>query len=291
MRQIRYNNSGNVVRFEFPSEWSGSALSAMTLTVNDRNGDELLSAQAVTLYTATTLGSAAARFAGEIILAAGAGALSPGDPILIAGASGAEKHRVKGYSATTRTVTLEGILENAHDSGDAVYGLWGVYTLDTTTVATWPKGLVCTLIWTPTGTGIAVTESAQISYAALDIEMLERRFSRLYPRAYNAFTRPVDRFADMVAEAEIQLASEVDMDIQRIVDQEAVGTALMAKMAFLWTLDGDEQMIDERKFLAEECQKHVGYMTRNAMWTDSDQDTVEDTGELSSHPAIFERGY
>lgn len=294
MRQLRYNHATNVIRLDFPAEWVGEDISGVTLTINDRNGDELLAAQALTLYTATTLAAATERFVSSAVLASGATALTPGDAVSIDGIEGAERQVVKGYDSTTRTVELEGLLENEHALGDAVTGLWGTYTLDTTTVATWTKGIVVTLIWTPTGSGQAITEAAQISASALEVAGLEQSFSTLYPRAYDALKKPVDRFSAMTMEAKRQMNNELigrGMDINRIVDDDDIAPALMAKIAFLWTLDGDIEKQDEREFLSNNYETQFGFLISNPIWTDSNQDTIEDEGEVTDHPYLPERGW
>jgi hypothetical protein len=297
MRQIKFNTASVDLRFEYPLEWASADITDLTLTIKNRLGTNIRSGESLTLYTATTLGADAARFASSITLASGAGALTQGDPIRIAGVEGAEIVRVKGYNSTTRVVELESILENAHDSGDAVTGRFGDITIDTTDTDVFPAGLVMTLVWAPFGTGKTTTESAQIAVSALDVEGLDRRFARLYPRAYDAFTKPVYRLADMLDEAERQVRLELrsnNIEYERIIDQDIIAPAIMAKMAWLWALNGDIAKQDERDAIGQEYSKQFALVLRMPIWTDFDQDFSQDSdtdGETTSHEHIFEGGW
>jgi hypothetical protein len=294
MRQLKYNSATNVLRFEFPVEWEGDDITGVTLAIHDKSGTELLAADALTLYTATELDGAVDKHLNEIVLDSAAGALSPGDPILIDGIAGPERNRVKGYDSSTFAVTLESILDNDHADADAVYGLWGTYTLDTTTVATWTAGLIVTLTWTPAGSGQATTELAQISKSVVEIEGLAKRFSRVYPRAFRSFTESVDRLADMLDEAKRRVEKDMlaeNMVMNRTVDQDVLSEWIMAKMAHLWALNGDKDLEDERKVLSKECEIEKQLVYKLPIWADHNQDKIEDAEEVTDHIRTFGRGW
>ena len=292
MRQIRYNHASNILRFEYPVEWKGEDVSAITLTITDMDGTELLAAQSLTLYTATELDGAVAQYLGEITLDSGAGELSQGDPLLLAGAAGAERHFVAGYDATGYVVTLEDTLKSAHEDADAVYGLWGNYTLDTTTVATWTAGLVFTLKWTPTGSGQPTTELAQIAKTVVDIEGLAKRWSTVFSRAYDYYTKKDDRLEVILQEAEMYVIKELEsaqLDVNRIVDQDVISMAIMCKVAHFWTLQGDEKLKDEREAMSAEYTKEIKIVKGLPIWVDQNQDLIEDDGEVEKHTHKFKR--
>ena len=294
MRQLKYNSASNVLRFEFPVEWKGEDITGVTLTIVDRDGNELLAADALTLYTATELDGAVAQYQGEVTLDSGAGNLSQGDPILIAGAAGAERHIVGGYNATSKVVTLEDNLNSAHEDADAVYGLWGEITVDTTVVATFTTGLVCTLLWTPTGSGQATTQAAQISKAVVELEGLGKRLNRYCSRAYNAFTRPDDYLSEIQEEAERRIGKKLlvsNVDLNRMVDQDIVADAVLAEMCRLWTISGDKDMEDERKFFTAEVESEMAIILALPIWIDQNQDLIEDKKEIDLHIPTFGRGY
>lgn len=294
MQHLRYNNASNVLRFALPAEWNIEDLSALTLTIKNLAGTELLAASAVTMYTATELDGDVSRYDKEITLDSGATDLDEGDEILIVGSAGKEHAIVEGYDSTTKIATLERILDNPYDDGDAVYGLFGSITVDTTVVATFPVGTLLTLVWTPTGTGHTTRQPAQISVNIVDVLNLRKRFSIVYPRAYNAFIQPVDRFADMVEEAEQGVRTDMElaeMNYDRLWDQDIAAQLVMAKLAFLWTFNGDVEIDDERKFLEDQYDKKLTAAKKLPMWTDSDDDDTEDDGEITDHEHIFEKGW
>jgi len=76
MEQIKYNSDANALKFEFPTEWDVKTITDITITVLNSAGTELLTATSLTLWTQTTLDSAAARFADEITLDSAADDLS-----------------------------------------------------------------------------------------------------------------------------------------------------------------------------------------------------------------------
>jgi hypothetical protein len=290
MRQIKYNFATNYIRCEFPDEWEPADITAVSLTITDRDGNVLQAATAATLYTATDLHADVAAYQEEIVLAAGSGALEEGDVIWIDGVAGYERHRVKGYDSTTRTATLEEILEQAHEEDDAVYPCWVTSAaIDTTTVATWTAGLPVTLTWTPTGSGQAFVEMAEVSKYSMAAEGLELRFKAIYWRAWDDFEKK-GTFSIIREEAERQLRSELasnGLDYNRIVDNDIFSPVLMARMAWLWTLNGDENKEDERKTIGAEYNALLAQLLKNPIWVDTDQDLVEDEGEVSDHQDIF----
>ena len=296
MKQIDYNNSALNVRFEFPTEWDAAAITGLTLTIQDKAAVELAGAAAATLYTATSIDDSdgVPAYSREITLDSAAGNLSAGDPIQINGVAMVEQHRVKGYDSTNKIATLESFLDEDHDDNDDVYGMFANIEIDTSTVATFPKGLVMVFLWTPAGTGEPITELVQIAYTQLDLEGLELSFSRIYPRAYEALTKPVNRFADMVEEAEREVYNELlseGLDIERLVDQSTIKPVIMSKLALMWTVNGDEDMTDERDYLSSLYSQQMGFFKKLPVWQDTNQDLKEDDGEVSDHMPEFGRGW
>ena len=291
MRQIQYNLATNSLRFELPEEWSKPDLTALTLQIANKAGTELMAASAVTLYTATTLNGAVNRFSTSIALTTGATAVTTGDRLMLVGAGGSEVVTVRGYNSGT--ATLEGAVNNAYDDSDAVHGLWGTVTVDTTTVATWPAGLIVRLLWTPTGTGMPVTELAQIDKTSLDIEGLGIELNDTYPRAYQSFTdkNNLDRMT-VVAKRELRAKLKPDgLDIYKMVDQDPIIGLMVCELAHLWTLSGDEQMNDEREAIGAELDRRLAEFRKNPFWIDLDQDGTEDDGEVFSAHPIFNRSH
>ena len=306
MRQIPFGGSSVPLHFEFPIEWDPTIIKSVTLAIKDRDGVELLAAQDLTLWTQTTLDGSTSRYADSLILNDVSEGVDPdllriSDPILIASSVGDERHRVKGYNQTTKVVQIEGILENDHDDNEDIYGLFGDYNLDLSSATDFPAGILITLIWTPLGledviVGPSVTAQVQVATSSVEIPGLERRFSRNYKRAYNDFKVPTDIFADMAEEAEIQVSSELSslqppIDIHRIVDKELVTEAIMARMAWIWAMNGDQQREDERKVIKSEYERAVAFLKARSAWQDNDQDLIETEEETTSHEPIFGKGW
>lgn len=292
MKQVQYGEDSVSIRFDFPSEWDPVNLSALTLTVKNDAGTELLAEDAMTLYTATSLLEDADQYTSSIVLATGAGSLEAGDLMWIDGASGGEIVRIKSYVAATRTAELEDILQYDHSADDGVYATWATYALDVSDTTTFPKGLTTVFIFTPTGTGQVTRDEYQISHAVVDVSGLEGTFKIIYPRAYHAFTSPANNFDIYRAEAERQIKNELlsqnnAFDYDRIVDQDMIAPVVMAKMALLWTLNGDVEKEDERKVLSADYASQMAYLLNRTKWTDDDQDDAKDEEEISDNEPIF----
>jgi len=294
MRQLPYASSAAPLRFLFPEEWDPKLVTAVSLTVNDRDADELIAAANATLYTATTLDVDADRFAQQLTLVAGAGNLDIDDPILIEGVAGDEIRRVEGFDDTNKIARLERILDKDHEAGDTVRGLFGDISVNLSTVTTFTKGLVVTLVWTPTGHGLPITEQAQIAASALDLMGLRQEFKDVYPRAYDAFTLDVDKLDGIAAIAERRVARDLraeNLDIQRVVDQDEIRDAVMAQMTIIWLLNGDDDKEYELKVLSGEYGRQLASIMALPIWTDDDQDGIEDEEEFSDHDHIFLKGW
>lgn len=294
MRQLKYNFATNYLRLEYPDEWDPSLVTAVSLTITGKDGTVLQAATSCTRYTNTSIDGDVAAYADEITLDSGAGALAAGDVILIAGVAGAERRRVQGYDSTNYIATLEEILREAHDDNAVVYPCWVTSAaIDTTTVATWTAGLPMTLTWTPTGDGQAFVEECEVSKFSMSVEGLELRFQAIYRRAWDDFERQ-GTFSIIREEAERQLRAELasnGLDYNRIIDNDIFAPVLMARMAWLWTLNGDEAKEDERAAIGSEYNILLGQLLKNPIWVDTDQDLIETDDEVSDHQPIFMKGW
>ena len=292
MKQLRYANATNAFHFDFPSEWDPELLTALVLQIKDLEGTELLADTTVTLFTATTLDGDVNAYASSIVLDSGTDTPEIGDVLLMKGVEGDSVVKVKAWSATDFTAELEAILDYDYADGEAVYGMFGNINIDLSNTTTFPLGEIIQLLWKPTGTGQEVTTLAQVSKSALDVEGLRKTFSYVFPRAYKGLTDPTDRVSVIFDQAEHELGLEMlaeNMDIQRIKDQDVISPALMTKAALIWLNDGDENKEDERKYLMNVYATQVGILKKLPIWTDTDQDDVQDDHEVSDHEPIFDR--
>jgi len=287
---ITYTPDTTTIVLSHPRHWDPALLTDVTLTVADRDGNELQAATSAALYTATTLDADRDRFASSITLSAGAGALVVGDIIRIQGVNGYEDHTVKGYDAATRTVLLELILGRDFEDGADVYRLSSVATVD---FSTYSPGTQLLLTWTPTGTGNIFTELAEIEESSqINVAAFTRDFKALYPRAYDALSVPADRLDTIIRLCQDELRTTFaaqGLNISRLKDQRLLVPPLMALVARYWTLNGDEALRDEREIINAAYSAAVQNLRDSPVWVDLDNDGIEEDGETLSHSVIFER--
>lgn len=297
MRYLNLGNSAETLRIEFPLEWDPSALTGLTLAINNRDGSELAAAAAVTLWTATTLDGAVAVTATSCTLADGSDELFPGDGIMFSGAGGTERKVVKGYDASTELLEVDSIFERDFSDGDDVYGLFGTIEVDLSNLTTFPAGQKLMLIWSPTGTGGDITELAEIAtYMQVDIAGLGEQIRDVWPRAYKGLTVPRDRLKRVARRARNDIRKQLlainpRFEINLVRDQSVLIEAIAAQCAVIWTLGGDEKLKDERAAAREQVAIEVETLSKLNIWADTDGDGVEDAGETKAHPTTFHIGW
>jgi hypothetical protein len=297
MRELRHNSASETIRLAYPHGWDPADITGLTLTINDRAGNELAEAAAATLWTPTTLNGAVSAYTTSLTLDAGADDLEPDDLIMLDGAGGIEIQTVKGYDSATKLVTLDSILRNGYSDGDAVYGMFAVIEIDLSDTDVFPVGKELVLIWTPAGTGAPFTENGAIfKYRQIDSAGFEGLFRDLYPRAHLGLTQPRNRLPSVlrIAKQEIKtrlLAKDPTFDITKIRDQNLIEPSLMASCAVIWARDGDQVLEDERKEYKDALLTAIETLAALPIWIDPDEDNIQDTGEISAHPPIFMAGY
>lgn len=295
MRRLNLGNDAETLRLELPIEWNPADLTGLTLTINDQSGNELMVAAAVTLWTPTTLDGAVAACSTSCTLAAGSDDLAPGDGIMVIGAGGRERMVVKGYAALVAEVDTIFSLDFA--DGDDVYGLFGTIEVDLSDTSVFPAGQELLLIWTPAGSGGPITEEAVISsYRQVDIAGLREELRDVYPRAYVGLTVPRDRLERIAARARNDirkqlLAMDQSLELNTIRDQDLILPAVAAQCAVLWTLNGDDELDNERATFKEQVSAELALISTLDVWGDSDGDLVDDPLERRDHPPVFHNGW
>lgn len=290
---ITYTAKTTTIKKQFPRGWDPSALTGVTLQIKDVDGVELQPAAAAALYTATSIDGDASRFAYSLTLDSAAGALAPGDIIRIVGVNGQEDHIVKGWDDTNKVVDLEAYINRDFEDNAVVYRLSAVATVDFSNTTTYPAGTQLVLVWTPTGSGSSFTERAEIeTRLQVDVAAFTADFRALYPRAYDALSVPADRLDTIIRlaldELRLTLLSR-GLDMARVVDQRLISPPLMALVARYWTINGDENLEDERKVIDAAYSAAVEQLCTLPIWEDFDGDEILDEGELQDHPVYFER--
>jgi hypothetical protein len=297
MRTIDYGSDSEILTFEFPQEWNPSDLDGLTIQIADRDGNELLAASAATLYSETTLDSDTSRYSFSIILADGSGALSPGDHIRISGVLGYEDHVVKGWSPSDLTATLEGFIDRDFEAGATINRLCAVADIDVSDTDTFSAGKELVITWTPAGTGSPSTELGIISqHIQVEPEGFALYFRSLYPRAYEGLIKPWGRMDEVKAAAieEVRdrlLEKDTRFDISLVRDQSILRPAIAAACAVNWTLNGDKNINDERKYYERRLEQCIERLSKLPVWVDLDDDAVQDDDETIAHPQIFYAGW
>ena len=296
MLKFSYSSASQPVRIEYPLEWDIASLSALDLTITDDEGTALLEDEAMTLYTATTLDGAAVRYADTVTLDAGADDLEAGDAIFLSGSAGSERRIVKGYDSSGKVVTLETILDNQYDDGDSVYGLFATVDLDLSDTDVYTEGMDVTLEFVPTGTGAPFTLRAEIiAFVQVDLAGFERDLSGILPRVYDGLKNPENRLPIIIDDAKEQLRrdmlTEYSLDILRLRDQSLLFPSLRYLCAVNWTMNGDEDLLDEEKRFVDRYKTEIARLAKLPTWSDPDNDKIKDDGEVKSHPVVFYKGW
>lgn len=296
LRQIPYGANDVSLAFNMPPSWDVSQVDGVTVQVADKAGTEVIATDDCTLYAGSTLAIDVFQFDETITLDASAESPLPGEMLTIVGGNAIESVIVKAYDSTTKIVTLESFLQNDFDAGAAIYGNTVEYTADVSDTTVFTAGKTFVATWTPSGSGTPIKTFLQITKFEADTSNLEVRFSALYPRAYEAFKRPVDKFQRMVTEAQSRIEVEMlsaQMDYNRIVGEPVLPQLLMAKMAMMWVLNADEDLEDERKVINTDYANLFAVLKSLPIWTDTNQDGIknETIGEFTSHNHIFGRSW
>lgn len=298
LRRFSLGNAAEVIDLPYPLEWSPADLTGLTLNINDQDGNELMAADDATLYTEATLSVDSLRYSRDITLTEEDGALAIGDLIRIEGILGYENHTVKGWDADNLTAELEEYIDRDFEAGSTVNRLSATIEVDISDTDVFPAGKQLVLIWTPTGTGGVITEIAVVSsYRQVDIAGLSLELQDVYPRAYKALKEPRDRLARVAARARSDIRKQLllvdeEFEINNIRDQDAILPAVAAQCAVLWTLNGDEQLEDERKMYLSQVAAEIDTLSKlSELWVDSDSDLVDDPLEKREHPPIFHKGW
>lgn len=286
-RLIKYGDSSQTVRLEFPSQWTGLP-STITITVKDEDAGEILSAQSATLYTATVLNGAVTRGDNSIIVANDADNLTPGDRVRIAaGASGsAEDVEVDYYNSTSKVATLKGALRYSHADGAAVSPLWATYALNASG-SDYTVGKRLQVIWTPNTDDPIYTEDATvIQYQWQPID-LESRFRTTWFDIYEQI-RP--NFDDLAQEARKQLRLRLmrdNRDLNTLREPDAATPALMSQIALMVTRRGGDEHKHEYEMAIKAYNEDIANLTQTVVWWDVDDDLTQDKNEESSTPPRF----
>jgi len=300
MRQIPYNNAAAALRFAFPSDWDAQNITSVTLTVKDTAGNELLAADACTLWDggdATQINGAVEVDDNSLIIElTGAGTLPvpvPGDVLQIAASAAGPKEDIKVlfYAVATKTITAEVDFRYGHSDNAGIVGLYCTYDLDTSTVADWPLSKPLVLTWTAVGTDdLPCRERGEVVNSEFSIPGFADEFSVVYPREYEAAVDPINRLPQLLQHAHNQVRAELAVKglfIDRVVDSTALIPVLMAKVRWIVLLSGDDQYETEREVASKEYDRQLTLLATSPMWADDNQDGIKTESEFEDHSQYF----
>lgn len=286
----------NAVAIEFPSTWDPASLTDVKLHIIAPSDGEVLESDIETsLYTPTTLASTAGRYTQSLVLTAGAAALEIDDPIRIVGAAGREDHRVEGYDASTRTVTLTKPVDRGFEIGSTVYRLSAKAVIDLADTETYPAGLRAILKWVPEGSGAPYTEVIEVEgFDQSHLSGLRADLEAFYPRTFDALTIPEDRLPRFERAAIEELRLELQtrgLDISRVRDQSILLPVVSALIAYRQVRPGDFRTAEERRELGIDYAQALKRLCKHPIWQDADGDLTEDIDETTSRRLIFKRSW
>lgn len=278
---IEYNNSAFGLRFEIPANWDTENISGINIQIATEGGTELLAATAATLYTATTLNGAVSIGGSTITLASGTA--TPGDVLRIADSASGEAEDIVVKYANGTAVTLERELASSHATGTAVVGMYAIYDLDTSTVATWTKNLRVVVTWTPDTDDIPLVQHGEVYSKAVSLSNLRRRFNVLYNSEYEAIK---EQFEDLSSEALKQLEFTLKAHgvlMYKVVDSDDLIPLVMAWIRRAVAYKGGDRKEYEHQLTDGEYQRILKEFCNMPIWTDDDQDGIKDDDEVDDH--------
>jgi hypothetical protein len=293
MRQLKYNDSSQSVRLEFPDNWSAPNVSAVTITVTSAAGTAIVSAASATLYTATTLNALGSAGATTITLAGTATAVASGDRLEIAASAAgpAERVEVSGYSASTKIATLKRPLVYDHTSGTAVAGRWATYALDTSSTSNYPLGDLFTLYWTcGTGDYPPVIELAEVVTETTLLGAFREKFRDLFPAEYRVIETRWDVVFDQAHTEVWQALRARNLELDRLVDEDAATPVLLRYVRWLALESQGDAAGAEREVAWNAYTYHLELLCVQPFWVDADQDKTQDDEEYADHDYVFSRG-
>jgi len=292
MKQLKYNIDDNVVLFDVPQDWDITNIDAITLQINDVNGNTLQAATSVgTLYYDTL--SVAASSGDNSIVLTNDDAITPGYYIRIKDDNGVpEDRKVIKYTSSTKTVLLETVLDYDHPVDAGVYPVTVAATVDTTDTDVYTKGRQLLLIWSNEEVGAPYTELAEIAKTSeFSPSEFERQFSALYPREYESASG--ERLGEIRKLAERRLEYRLKsrgMNMDRVKDQPVIMDTLLALTRYL-TIDGNgDDWEFEINHAWDVYLREFENLCSLPIWVDDNQDDIQTEEEYQVfEPLIFGR--
>lgn len=286
IKQIKYNASSFILRFEFPDDWAAASVTGVNIAITDAGGSSLLASTAATLYTPVALASAASRGDATVTLGGTPGALSRGDRLLIAASAAGRDEivEVDSYNSSTKVVSLRHTIQEDHTTTTALYPCWCTYDLDTSTTATWAAGTECTVLWTPDTGDHPVTELYVIGKTDFGSSETIDRFRVQYPSMYQARDRSGIEDIEREARERVWMHCKArNFDLNRLTDQTLMVPSVVEMMANLIASGGGDAAEYEQASTWERFTREFELFSSLTVWTDDNQDLIQDEEEVQKH--------
>lgn len=286
-RQLRYDDT-NVVRHELPADLALTTTSAIYLTVYDDDGTALVARAQATTYTSTTIGSAVTVGDSSFVLAAGAGALEPGDRVRILDSDMGpdEDVLVHHYDSSTRTVHAVESLRCSHSVSAGVVGMWATASIDMTDTDVYEPGSTVILAWEHGSDESSARKYTSDLYTVGSLglggsDVLDR-FATRFP---DLALKIQDRRNQALLEARRELTWECSArgcDLDKIVDQEVIMIPLLLKLALIAAGVSDQYAAEREQLLAEYAVQFDRAMSL-PIWVNLGDDLAKSDDETRSH--------
>jgi len=289
--KIKYNQAAFVLHERMPTHWGQPT--AVNLTITNYSGIELITAQAVTIASATTLSEASKKLAQSFRVASGS--FESGDLIRIGTANeGYDLLVVRSFDADNRIIVTEKRADFDHTSGSDVVHRSFEIAIDTTSSDFILANQVM-LEWVPTGISeLSFTQLSDIVKRTIDWGGLKADFTTRYPRLIQSLPDAND-FTEMRDMAYQRLQAYFEMhslNIARAVDSDAFKESMILEIAYLICGRGGEGIEDELETVKEFRVEQQNLIKQTFVWIDSNQDKILDDQEIVKAPKqrIWRRG-
>lgn len=298
MKQILYNSDAAKVRLEYPGGWDATLIDKVTLAITDLGASALLAAATTTIFTKNQLNAAVSAGGTSVTLKTAVAHIPvTGDRFWIPSDSSGRGETIECsyYDATNKIIYLVDDLRYAHAADTYIYSQFATYTMNTTTVATWPKNEQLILYWQPytnTGTDMiypAYTERGEVATIAFAPAGVEKSFAIRFPREYEIITAHNLNFNDFYSEAYNEEADKLHslagLELDRLVDQAVAKTHIINAIRRIIVTDGGDDMETERLVAQAMYESSWKTLTEAPRWKDEDQDGAESDDEVDDHGA------
>lgn len=292
MRVIKYNDSSQALRLEFPSTWIQPT--SVSITIYDRSGEKLLTATAATMgFSPCTIADGTTPQAGDTTITLSLDvSLKAGDIIRVSkDGERTEDLEVLAYDSSTAVVTLRRPLEFDHEGSD-VAPRWCTYALDTSTTTTWEAGREVTLEWTPDTDDPPMVEYGRVEKQQIASADLQPMFAAQYPTRYTAIKTRWEEFEALALER-----LRIDMlyygrKLNDLVETSVIRPLLIELIALLAVADGGDAAAEEIHTSREAYHSQLEKFCATPLFWDLDQDKVRDAYDWDMvSPRTFERRF